>query len=185
MTAMPIVVAKEPSSSNAVPAQLARAPKLQALWCYWRSKLAGRPVLPRADLVPHEIPELLPMLTLIERTPDGRLRYRLVGSKLVDAYGFEASGKFLDQILSPARLKVAHLHAGTALSRARPTFSRTEYVSPTGLNLVNSRLNIPLADATGALTLVLGGHMIEWSHALDAQFGDGGLVPRADVLDVL
>lgn len=179
-------VAAEPSPANdAAPAQLERTPELVALWRYWRGKLGGRAVLPRAEVAPHEIPALLPILTLTERLPDGRLRYRLAGSKVVEAYGFEASGKFLDEFLSPDRMKVAHHHIGTALTRARPVFSQTLYLSPGGLHLVNARLNIPLSDATGAVTMVLAGHVIEWRHALGAQFGDKGLVPEKDTLEIL
>jgi len=104
---------------------------------------------------------------------------------VVEAYGFEATGKFLDEILTPERLKVAHFHVETALTRARPVFSQTLYLSPAGLHLVNARLNIPLSDGNGAVTMVLAGHVIEWRHALDAQFGDKGLVPENDTLEVL
>jgi len=173
------------SQSEAVPAQLARTPALVALWRYWRSKLDGRPILPRADFFPGDIPELLQVLTLTERTPEGRLRYRIVGGKVVEAYGFEATGKYLDEFLSPDRLKVAHLHIGTALARARPVFSHTSYASPGGLSYVNSRLNIPLSDSAGAINLVLAGHIFEFPPTLVAQFGDSALSPRTDEFEVL
>jgi len=173
------------SQPEAVPAQLARTPALVALWRYWQSKLAGRPVLPRADFFPGDIPELLEVLTLTERTPEGRLRYRIAGGKVVEAYGFEATGKYLDEFLSPDRLKVAHLHIGTALARARPVFSRTAYTSPGGLRYVNSRLNIPLSDSAGAINMVVAAHVIEFTPALRAQFGDSALVPSTDEFEVL
>lgn len=173
------------SPSEAVPEQLVRTPALVTLWRYWRSKLAGRAVLPRADFFPGDIPELLQVLTLTELTPEGRLRYRIAGGKVVEAYGFEATGKYLDEFLSPDRLKVAHLHIGTALSTARPVFSRTTYASPGGLRYVNSRLNIPLSDSTGAINLVVAAHIIEIPPALGAQFGDSALAPRTDEFEVL
>ena len=173
------------SPPEAVPAQIARTPELVALWRYWRSKLDGRPVLPRADFFPGDIPELLQVLTLTELTLEGRLRYRIVGGKVVEAYGFEATGKYLDEFLSPERLKVAHLHIGTALARARPVFSRTAYSSPGGLGYVNSRLNIPLSDGAGAINLVVAAHSIEFPPALGAQFGDNALAPRTDEFEVL
>jgi hypothetical protein len=174
-----------PAAVAGIPAVLARSPQLVELWYYWQSKLRGRDVLPRADFLPYEIPKMLDIITLIERTPDGRLRYRVAGSKVVSAYGFEVTGKFLNDILSPDRMKIASAHIGTVLSEARPVFSRTQYLSPTGLDVVNSRLNIPLSDSAGAATLVLAGNIIEWTHALEARFGDGGLAPEADVLEVL
>jgi hypothetical protein len=173
------------SPPDAVPEQLARTPPLVALWRYWRSKLGGRAVLPRADFYPGDIPELLQILTLTERTPEGRLRYRIAGGKVVEAYGFEATGKYLDEFLSPDRLKVAHVHIGTALSSARPVFSRTTYASPGGPRYVNARLNIPLSDGAGAVNLVVAAHIMEISPMLGAQFGDRALVPSTDELEVL
>lgn len=174
-----------PATAAVIPAVLARTPPLVTLWSYWQSKLRGRDVLPRADFLPYEVPGLLDIMTLIERTADGRLRYRLAGTKVVSAYGFEVTGKFLDDILSADRMKIARTHLSAALSRARPLFSRTQYLSPTGLDVVNSRLNIPLSDSAGAVTLVLAGNIIEWRHALDARFGDVGLAPGADVFEIL
>lgn len=173
------------SSYEAVPEQLVRTPELVTLWRYWQSKLDGRAVLPRADFFPGDIPELLPVLTLTERTPEGRLRYRIAGGKVVEAYGFETTGKFLDEFISPDRLKVAHLHIDAALARARPVFSRTVYSSPGGHRYVNSRLNIPLSDAAGALTLVVAAHIIEFVPALRAQFGNSALTPSTDEFEVL
>ena len=168
-----------------VPEQLAPTPDLVALWRYWRRKLGGRAVLPRADFFPGDIPELLQVLTLTERTPEGRLRYRIAGGKVVEAYGFEATGKYLDEFLSPDRLKVAHLHIGTALDRARPVFSRTAYSSPGGLSYVNARLNIPLSDGAGAINLVVAAHIMEIPPAIGAQFGDSALAPSTDEFEVL
>ena len=173
------------SQPEAVPEQLVRTPELVALWRYWRSKLDGRPVLPRADFFPGDIPELLRVMTLTERTPEGRLRYRIAGGTVVEAYGFEATGKYLDEILSPDRLQVAHHHIGTALARARPVFSRTGYASAGGVRYVNSRLNIPLSDSAGAITLVVAAHVIEFGPAFRAQFGDRALAPSTDEFEVL
>jgi hypothetical protein len=173
------------SPPESVPEQIAPTPVLAALWRYWRSKLAGRAVLPRADFFPGDIPGLLQVLTLTERTPAGRLRYRVAGGKVVAAYGFEATGKYLDEFLSPERLKVAQLHIGTALARARPVFSRTVYASPGGLRYVNSRLNIPLSDGAGAINMVVAAHVIEFAPTLQAQFGDSALAPSADEFEVL
>jgi len=173
------------NQTDAVPPQLARTPALVTLWRYWRSKLDGRPVLPRADFYPGDIPELLQLLTLTELTPEGRLRYRIAGGKVGEAYGFEATGKYLDEILSPDRLKVAHVHIGTAISRARPVFSHTTYSSPGGVRYVNSRLNIPLSDKAGVINLVVAAHIFEFSPRLGAQFGDKTVLPSTDEIEVL
>lgn len=180
-----MTAASADSPPEAVPGQLVATPELVALWRYWRSKLGGRAVLPRADFFPGDIPELLRILTLTERMPEGRLRYRIAGGTVVEAYGFETTGKYLDEFLSPDRLKVAQLHVGTALERVRPVYSRTMYSSPGGVRYVNARLNIPLSDGAGAINLVVAAHVIQLPPALGAQFGDSALAPVTDEFEVL
>src|SRR3546814_18274569 len=57
----------------------------------------------RADIDPVEIPRLMPYVLIadIEHAPF-RVRFRLVGTKVVEATGFEFTGKYLDEITLPA-----------------------------------------------------------------------------------
>ncbi len=69
---------------------------------YWNS-LRGAGIIPRkADLWPGDMKQLLPnvMLADIERKPF-RVRFRLVGTKVVDATGFDFTGRYLDEIALP------------------------------------------------------------------------------------
>src|SRR3546814_10590958 len=56
----------------------------------------------RADIDPVEIPRLMPYVLIadIEHAPF-RVRFRLVGTKVVEATGFEFTGKYLDEITLP------------------------------------------------------------------------------------
>jgi len=53
----------------------------------------------RADIDPIEIPKLLPDVMLVERLPDGRYRYRLIGTGNQSEHGINATGCFLDEVL--------------------------------------------------------------------------------------
>jgi len=98
----PVSLGESPtiSQGSRVPDQLANEPLLRELWIYWDSKRGGSAMPRRSAIAPFEIPKLLPYLAIIERAPDGRFRYRLMGSAIAQAYGFDATGKFLDEVLS-------------------------------------------------------------------------------------
>ena len=76
------------------------SPLIRQLFTYWQSKCRGGTVPRRADIDPSEIPKLMPSLLIvdIEHEPF-RVRYRLVGTRIVQATGFEFTGKYLDEII--------------------------------------------------------------------------------------
>jgi hypothetical protein len=74
-------------------------PRLHQAFAYWRRKAAGRPMPPRRDIDPIEIPKLLPAVMLVDVEPDGRYRYRLIGTENTQAQGMTATGRYLDEVL--------------------------------------------------------------------------------------
>lgn len=73
---------------------------IRQLFIYWQSKCRDGTIPRRADIDPSEIPKLMPSLLIvdIEQNPF-RVRYRLVGTRIVEATGFEFTGKYLDEII--------------------------------------------------------------------------------------
>lgn len=70
-----------------------------AAHAYWDAKRAGRSMPSRADIQPQEIPRLLPGVILVDVEPsDLRLRVRLAGTMVVEAYGEDYTGRYLDEI---------------------------------------------------------------------------------------
>jgi len=78
------------------------SPRIRQLFEYWRSKCRdGRPPR-RADIDPTEIPQLMPNVLIVDIEQDPfRVRYRLVGTQIVEATGFEFTGRYLDDIVLP------------------------------------------------------------------------------------
>jgi len=75
--------------------------QIRQLFLYWQSKCGSDGRIPRrADVDPAEIPRLVPNILIVdvEYNPF-RVRYRLVGTKVVQATGFEITGKYLDEIV--------------------------------------------------------------------------------------
>jgi hypothetical protein len=66
---------------------------------YWKSKQGGARVAPLRNAIdPIEIPQLLPFMVIaqLEREPF-RVRYRLVGTRVVDAHGADFTNRYLDE----------------------------------------------------------------------------------------
>jgi hypothetical protein len=75
-----------------------RHAKIHSLFCYWHSlrPLSGLPA--RKNFEPTDIPDLLADIWLIDVIPPTpRLRYRLVGTAIVEARGYNQTGTFLDE----------------------------------------------------------------------------------------
>jgi hypothetical protein len=83
-------------------ADMPRAPVLQTLLAYWRSKCHADGRLPgRQDLDPLELRDLLPNIYLIDVLPEERFRIRLLGEAHVEVYGRGKVGKVIDDIFPP------------------------------------------------------------------------------------
>jgi hypothetical protein len=95
-------------------------PILSGLWRYWQRKRAGRPLPSRADIDPMEIPAVLPYVLLVERSDEGRFRYRLAGTAVVDAYGMELTGRYVDEVFPNSRRILAEQHYAMVYQSGRP-----------------------------------------------------------------
>lgn len=73
-------------------------PKLERLYRYWLSINPGNGLPGRQHVDPIAIPDLLPNIWLldVQREPF-RLRYRLVGTRIVERLGREVTGDWLDE----------------------------------------------------------------------------------------
>ncbi len=81
-------------------------PRLGALYAYWDVKRAGRAMPTRADLDPIEMRDWLGNLVLIDATADGRFVYRLYGTKFVDSFGLDMTGRSVDDLPADQRERV-------------------------------------------------------------------------------
>ena len=74
-------------------------PRFLELKAYWELKRGARPMPTRAMIDPLDLKAHLGWLILAEMLPDGSdMRWRLIGSNIVDAYGRDSTGKRLSEI---------------------------------------------------------------------------------------
>jgi len=75
-----------------------QAASLKELHAYWDRKRAGRAMPFRSDIVPTEIPKLLPMLFMVDVEHEPRrFRYRLIGTGVVALTGRDLTGRAVDE----------------------------------------------------------------------------------------
>jgi hypothetical protein len=105
--------------------------RLREAFDYWRGKAPGRAMPRRADIDPTEIPKLLRDVMLVDVLPEGRYRYRLIGTGNTQAQGMHATGRYLDEVLPGPEYKehVIGLYDECVRSR-RALYSECLFMSP-------------------------------------------------------
>ncbi len=132
---------------------------LASLWDYWIAKRGQREMPERADIDPVEIPALVPHLSLFAVVGD-RFQFRIAGRLIVEAYGVEPRGKFLDALLPKGYAEVALRAYKAVLESRRPTLARSDMKTPRGGIFPLTRLLLPLAQGS-LVGYVLAGLTIE------------------------
>ncbi len=147
---------------------------------YWERKRGARLVPVRRDIDATEIPApLLPFLQITERIEaTGRIRFRLVGTGIVEAYGADLTGKYMDEIYSGNRLRYVEANYRAVCESRRPVLVVNRYHSSRPVALVCYRLVMPLADDgttirqfLTAMRFDFPGDAVEWR---GAWFGTSG-----------
>lgn len=72
--------------------------RLGALFAYWDGKRGGRAMPRRSDIDPIEMRQWLGNLLLIDVTVEGRFVYRLYGTRFVDNFGRDMTGRSVDDL---------------------------------------------------------------------------------------
>jgi hypothetical protein len=85
------------SRSTLIAAEQITSPRVGAMHRYWQSKCRDRSLPLRAAIDPTEIPRLLPYLVIAEiEAPPMRVRYRLVGTQVVEDNGSDFTNRYLE-----------------------------------------------------------------------------------------
>ena len=156
-------------------------PVLARALAYWRAKRGRRAMPRRRDIDPTEIASLLPHLQLIDVVEGGaRYRYRLVGTSLVEAFGGEYTGKYLDELFTSERLANARRVYGTVVERRLPVFLRNRYSTTLDVEMIANRLYMPLSPDGRTVTLILGALTFEWGHGAIAGMWSGASLDPAN-----
>ena len=118
----------------------------------------------RRDIDPTDLSRVLPYLQLIEAVAPDRFRYRLVGTAIVQTFGHDYTGRFLDELaLGAERINFFASRLRAVRDNARPLFVRTQYVSEKGVHFMANRLYAPLSENDRDVNMILGSLTFEFS----------------------
>jgi hypothetical protein len=102
------------------------------LYKYWLWKRRALIMPVRSDIDPTDIPQLLPYLLIAEKAGD-QFRYRLVGSAVVRAVGYHATGTTAGSYLtSPGDAAEVRSIFRRVFTGACPVYAAGEFVFKTG-----------------------------------------------------
>lgn len=153
---------------------------LHDLWVYWGAKRGLRSMPRRIDIDPMEIPPLLPHLLLIELNEEKRFRYRLVGTAIVETYGEELTGRFVDELFTPPRRAIAMRHYTLGFESARPIAVRNRYVNARGTELIATRVMLPLSEDGVAVNMLLMGQTCIYAAPVPEGLDRSMMIDEAD-----
>jgi hypothetical protein len=131
-------------------------PILGPALAYWQAKRAGRTMPARRDIDPVEIPKLLPHVELVQIMPDGRSRFRVVGTALVNAFGRDYTRRYADELFDGPRGETIVTHHRTVCIAGQPVFTRSRYHTEKNIDLIANRLYLPLSDNDLDVDMILG-----------------------------
>jgi hypothetical protein len=156
-------------------------PILSALAAYWSGLRRGRPMPERTDVSPLAIPKrVLPFLIIAEFIDDSpSVRFRLVGTEMVEHFGFDFTGKTTAEITTGTYR--AYLEGVFALVRqsGEPVYSESVFRWDRGGTLDTRRLMLPLAEGGREPGQVLIGQVWPRDSRADSLPASSKLIPSA------
>jgi hypothetical protein len=140
---------------------LAADPVLGALHRYWNRCRGARRVPDRRDIDPIALgPKLLPHIGLMDIVEGGaRVRYRLLGTAIVERFGSNPTGKFMDEVMGGSYSEYIHGLYREMLRAHAPVFSESVFRWDVSGFVRTRRLYLPLTHGGDAIAMALIGQV--------------------------
>ncbi|MCW0234841.1 MAG: hypothetical protein OJJ21_14675 [Ferrovibrio sp.] len=112
-------------------------------------------------------PAVLPGLILMELHPGPppgseerpgdpwRFHYRLVGTAIVEMFGFDPTGRFLDEIGDTPEIRLNISRLNQAIATGQPHISRSSFMIPSREFMQVERLTLPFLRENGSVGFLL------------------------------
>ena len=127
--------------------------EIRALYSYWEALRGQRPCPYRAEVDPRDMTGDARHLFLLEDLGDGNIRFRLAGTALLDAFGFDLRGMSLRSIMEgKARESLVALVAETL---SEPGIGYARLLAPDGVQVWEIVL-LPLRSDFGQVDRLIG-----------------------------
>jgi PAS domain S-box-containing protein len=134
--------------AGVLPRHLTTHPDLEALKALWNRVRGDRPMPHRRELDLKTVAQWAGHLSIVTVTSDARFQFRLFGSDLAAVYGWDLTGRFLDELTPKDLWSVVILHYEDVVKTRMPLFAPISIANGRWYSEV-SRLLLPLSDGTG------------------------------------
>lgn len=149
--------------------------EIRALYSYWEQLRAGRPCPDRTEVDPRDIAADSRHLIILEDLGRGNIRFRLAGSGLLDAFGFDLRGMSARAIMEgKSRESIVELIAETI---AEPGVGYARLIAPDGVSVWEMVL-LPLRGSLGSVDRMIG-----CLHPVNGRVIEPGPVPLRFTID--
>lgn len=149
--------------------------EIRALYSYWEQLRAGRPCPERTEVDPRDIPADARHLFILEDLGQGNIRFRLAGTGLLEAFGFDLRGMSARAIMEGrSRESFVALVSETI---AEPGVGYARLTAPDGTQAWEVVL-LPLRGSFGAIDRVIG-----CLHPVSGRAPQPGQVPLRFTID--
>ena len=151
--------------------------EIRALYNYWERLRAGRPCPYRAEVDPRDMEGDARHLFVLEDLGQGNLRFRLAGTALIDAFGYELRGMSARSVMEgQARESFVALIAETL---AEPGVGYARLFAPDGVTVWEVVL-LPLRGNFGQIDRLIG-----CLHPVGGRTPEAGDVPLRFTIDAM
>lgn len=136
-----------------------RDSRVRLFFEYWQTKCRAGRLPGRSDIDPHEMVAFLPSVVLLDvgrRAGAFRFRYRLVGTEVVALFGYDPTGRYLDEATLPQRYPQVHGRLQSVVETKRPHYAIQPVPLPNRDSVYAEILTVPLASDGETVDLLLG-----------------------------
>jgi hypothetical protein len=134
-------------------------PRLRRFYDYWRSKCDGDRLPGRRDIDPLDLPDLLPLITILDIVAAGdgaRFRFRLVGTANVAVAGREYTGSFIEDVFEPEDAARMTASCRAIVERREPHYWVNLAAVRGNPPVRYARLMVPLASDGVSVDMLMG-----------------------------
>lgn len=147
-------------------------PVLSEALAYWEAVRGTRLMPQRRDIDPSALRRILPHIQITEVIDGGsRFRYRLVGTAIVEAFGAEFTGKYVDELVTGERDAFVHACYRAVREARRPAVVRSKYVTTKDIDLTANRVLMPLSEDGSEVHQILGALTFEFARPFTRGIG--------------
>ena len=156
---------------------------------YWEQARGASFAPCRADIKAAQFRAQLRHMQFIDVVGDGagtlRFRYRMMGTKLIENFGCEFAGKFVEDLFDGKKRSFLNgLYDGVCDAR-RPMFVHCHYRAIKGLVFKSDRLYFPLSEDGEAVTMIMGVLLFQSPYSFAGEWSSADVVVDSVLKDIV